>query len=269
MGNLITRRNKRCTLPRVVGTAPAQDNVYVRFMPILLLGVIFLTACETTSRSRQVDPPAVPVPQRVIEGALGVRFDMSEDDLAALGFHERKVLRRIADVGIWTKGGIAGIGGRADHFWEQLQVRRSPTTGQIIWIEGSKFYSRTSHLDAGQECSAALQQLMGALREKYPTLEQYTGLIHGREGTEQWIFTERRIRSHLMGFTDHRDARSISLTCASQVFGEKNRIIGYLLTIHYSVSSAERERVEDEFKAEFDARSSHQLRRQGLDPSGL
>ena len=266
MDNLISRRFRRCAPPR---TAPAQDNVYVRFWPILLLGVIFLTACETTSSSRQVDPPTVPAPQRVIEGALGVRFDMGKDDLTALGFVERKVLRRVADVGIWTKGGIAGIGGRADPFWEQLQVRRSPTSGQIIWIEGSKFYSRTTHLDTGRECSAALQQLMGALRERYPTLEQYTGLIHGREGTERWIFTERRIRSQLMGFTDHRDARSISLTCASQVFGEDNRIIGHLLTIDYSVSSAERKRVEDEFKAEFDARSSDQLRRQGLDPSGL
>lgn len=269
MSNLTARWVRRCTLPRVFGTAPAQDNVYVRFWPVLLLGVIFLTACETTSSSRQVDPPTVPAPQRVIEGALSVRFDMSEDDLTTLGFVEQKVVRRIPDVGVWTKGGIAGIGGRAGPFWEQLQVRRTPKTGRITWIEGSKFYSRTTHLDAGRECSVDLQQLMGALRERYPTLEQYTGLIHGREGTERWILTERRVRSQLMGFTSHRDARSISLTCASQVFGEENRIIGHLLTIHYSVSSAERKHVEDEFKAEFDARSSDQLRRRGLDPSDL
>jgi hypothetical protein len=240
-----------------------------------MLGVIFLAACGTTSSSRQLEPPPVSAPQRVIEGALGVRFDMGEDDLTALGFVEQEVERRVADVGIWTKGGIAGIGGRAGPFWEQLQVRRSPTSGQIIWIEGSKFYSRTTHLDAGRECSAALQQLMGALRERYPTLEQYTGLIHGRDGIERWILTERRIRSQTMGFISHRDARSISLTCAKQVSGDsklfpkENMNIGHLLTIQYSASSAEREHVEGEFRAEFDARSGDQLRRQGLDPSRL
>lgn len=280
MGDLIPAGFRRCILPCVVGTAPVTCAVH--FWPILLLGVILLTACGTTSSSRQFNsspvpefnPPPVPAPQRVIEGAFGVHFDMGKDDLSALGFVEWQVQRGVGDVGIWSKNGIADIDSGANpSFWGWLEVCRTPKTGRILWIKGSKFYSRTTHLNAGEECRGTLQQLMGALRQRYPTLEQYPGLsslIRGRYDIERWILTERRIRSKVEGFefANHRDARFISLTCSRQVSGE-DRNIGHLLTIHYNVSSAESEHTQDEFKAEFDSRSSDQLQRQGLNPSDL